>query len=73
MMLDFKCVRFDSSNAFKASWVNVGVCDGFEINTADGNNFRTAEFGLNALWNSVDCFFIASESSSTSKPFCGFS
>lgn len=53
----FRWVRFDSSNARNASCVNGAVVGGAAAcNTAAGNNCRTAEFGLSALWKSVDCF-----------------
>lgn len=74
-MLGFNWLRFDSSNARNASCVNVCAGGAFVFKTAVGNNWRTAEFGLNELWNSIECFFNVSVSVSVSValltlPFC---
>lgn len=61
-MFGFNWLRFDSSKARNASCVNACVCCVFVFRTADGNSWRTAEFGLNELWNNVECFFTVSVS-----------
>lgn len=66
----FRWVRFDSSNARNASCVNGAVVGGAAAcSTAVGNNCRTAEFGLSALWKSVDCFLteVVSDTSPSSS------
>lgn len=46
--------RFDSSKARNASEVSTGACWAETL----GNSWRTAEFGRNALLNSVECFLM---------------